>query len=95
MEEMLAPKPHDFEKLHLPTNAAFDWCGAGNDDYLALETSIKPGMFCLRWVADLVWSDLWSQITNALVWYLFESCLCKGLSDLNPFDQKYNWRSSS
>ena len=46
-------------------------------------------------VADLVWSYLWSQITNALVWYLFESCLCEGLSDLSPFDQKYNWRSSS
>jgi len=51
---MLACKPHDFEKLHLPTNAAFDWCGAGNVDYLALETSIRPGMFCLRCVADLV-----------------------------------------
>ena len=46
-------------------------------------------------VADLVWSDLWSQITNALVWYLFESCFCEGLSDLSLFDQKYIWRSSS
>ena len=46
-------------------------------------------------VADLVWSDWWSQITNALVWYLSESCLCEGLSDLSPFNQKYNWRSSS
>ena len=26
----LARKPHDFEKLRLPTNAAFDWCGAGS-----------------------------------------------------------------
>ena len=51
---MLAPEPHDFEKLHSPSNVAFDWCGAGNVDYLALETSIKPGMFCLRCVADLV-----------------------------------------
>ena len=40
----LACKPHDFEKLHSPTNAASDWCGAGSVDYLALETSIKPGM---------------------------------------------------
>ena len=45
---MLARKPHDFEKLRSPTNAAFDWCGAGIVDYLALEISIKPGMFCLR-----------------------------------------------
>ena len=47
-EETLAHKPHDFEKLGSPTNAAFDWCGAGSVDYLALEISIKPGMFCLR-----------------------------------------------
>ena len=45
-------------------------------------------------VTDLVWYYLWSQITNALVWYLFESCLCEGLSGLSLFDQKYNWRSS-
>ena len=94
-EETLARKPHDFEKLRSPTNAAFDWCGAGSVDYLALETSIKPGMFRLRCVADLIRSDLWSQIANALVWYLFESCLCEGLSGLSPFDQKYNWTSSS
>ena len=43
-KEMLARKPHDFEKLRSPTNAASDWCGAGSVDYLALETSIKPGM---------------------------------------------------
>ena len=43
-EKTLACKPHDFEKLHSPTNAASDWCGAGSVDYLALETSIKPGM---------------------------------------------------
>ena len=53
---MLAPEPHDFEKLHSPSNVAFDWCGAGNVDYLALETSIKPGMFCLQCVTDLVLS---------------------------------------
>ena len=42
------PQPHDFEKLRSPTNAAPDWCGAGGVDYLALETSIKPGILCLR-----------------------------------------------
>ena len=47
-------KPRDFEKLRSPTNAAFDWCDAGGVDYLALETSIKAGMFCLRCVVDLV-----------------------------------------
>ena len=51
---MLAPKPHNFEKLHSPSNAVFAWCGGGNVDYLALETSIKPGMFWLRCVTDLV-----------------------------------------
>ena len=29
---MLARKPHDFEKLLSPTNAASDWCGAGSVD---------------------------------------------------------------
>ena len=32
VKETLARKPHDFEKLRLPTNAAFDWCGAGSVD---------------------------------------------------------------
>ena len=41
-------------------------------------------------VADLVSFDLWSQITNALDWCLFESCLCQGSKY-----SKYNWRSSS
>ena len=27
-KETLARKPHDFEKLRTPKNAAFDWCGA-------------------------------------------------------------------
>ena len=66
-KEPLARKPHDFEKLRSPTNAASDWRGAGGVDYLALETSIKPGMLCFRASrTDLVSSDLWSQITNAL-----------------------------
>ena len=29
---MVARKPHDFEKLCSPANAAFDWCGAGSVD---------------------------------------------------------------
>ena len=31
-KETLARKPHYFEKLRSPTNAAFDWCGAGSVD---------------------------------------------------------------
>ena len=42
--EPLARKPHDFEKPRSPTNAASDWSDAGSVDYLAFETSIKPGM---------------------------------------------------
>ena len=53
-KETLARKPHDFEKPRSPTNAASDWCGAGSADCLALETSIKPGMLCLR--ASQIWS---------------------------------------
>ena len=45
---MLARKPHDFEKLRSPTNAASDWCSVGSVDYFALETSIKLGMLCFR-----------------------------------------------
>ena len=55
-KEPLARKPHDFEKLRSPTNAASDWCGASSVDCLALETSIKPGMLCLR--ASQIWSHL-------------------------------------
>ena len=55
-KETLARKPHEFEKLRSPTNAASDWCGAGSVDYLALETSIKPGILCL--LALQIWSHL-------------------------------------
>ena len=58
------------QKLRSPTNAASDWRAAGSVDYFALETSIKPSMFCLR--ASQIWSDfsicgrrlqmLWSDI---------------------------------
>ena len=63
MKETLAHKPHDFEKLRSPTNAASDQCGAGSVDYLALETSIKPGMLCLR--ASQIWFHLicgWTDV---------------------------------
>ena len=56
MKEPLVRKPHDFEKLRSPTNAASDWRGAGSIDYLSLETSIKPGMLCFR--ASQIWSHL-------------------------------------
>ena len=55
-KEPLARKPHDFEKLCSPTNAASDWRGAGSVDYLAFEKSIKPGMLCFR--ASQIWSHL-------------------------------------
>ena len=65
-KEPLARKPHDFEKLRSPTNAASDWCGAGGVDYLALETSIKPGMLCLR--APQIWSYLICGRRLQLLW---------------------------
>ena len=74
-KETLARKPHDFEKLRSPTNAVSDWCGAGSVDYLALETSIKPGMFCLR--ASQIWSDLICGRTLQMLWsdiYLNHVC---------------------
>ena len=55
-KEPLAHKPHDFEKLRSPTNAASDWRGAGSVDYLAFETSIKPGILCF--CAPQIWSHL-------------------------------------
>ena len=45
MKEPLARKPHDFEKLRSPMNAASDWRGASSVDYLAFETSIKHVCF--------------------------------------------------
>ena len=74
-KETLAHKPHDFEKLRSPTNAAFDCCGTGSVDYLALETSIKPGMFCLR--ASQIWSDLICGRRLQMLWsdiYLNHVC---------------------
>ena len=56
MKETFVCKPHEFEKVLSPTSAASDWHGAGSVDYLALETSIKPGMLCLH--ASQIWSHL-------------------------------------
>ena len=65
MKETFARKPHDFEKLRSPTNEASDWRGAGSVDYLALNINqIRYALFTC--VTDLVSSDLWSQIANAL-----------------------------
>ena len=65
MKEPLARKPHDFEKLRSPTNAASDWRGDGSVDYLALETSIKPGILCLR--ASQIWFHLKSSSSANLI----------------------------
>ena len=64
--ETLARKPHDFEKLRSPTNATSDWCSAGSVDYLALKTSIKRGMLCLR--ASQIWSYLICGRRLQLLW---------------------------
>ena len=55
-----------FEKLRSWANAASDWCGAGSVDYLALETSIKPGMLCL--LASQSWSYLICGCKLQLLW---------------------------
>ena len=75
MKEPLACKPHDFEKLRSPTNAASDWRGAGSVDYLSLETSIKPGMLCFR--ASQIWSHLICGRRLQMLWtdiYLNRVC---------------------
>ena len=54
--ERLQANPTILKKLRSPTNAASDWWGPGSVDYLALETSIKLGMLCLR--APQIWSHL-------------------------------------
>ena len=75
MKEPLARKPHDFEKLRSPMNAAPDWRGAGSVHYLALETSIKPGMLCLR--ASQIWFHLISGCRLQMLWtdvYLNRVC---------------------
>ena len=66
MKETHPRKPHGFEKLRSPTNAASHWHGAGSVDYLALETSIKPGMLCLH--ASQIWSHLICGCRLQMLW---------------------------
>ena len=89
MKEPLARKPHDFEKLRSPTNAASDWRGAGSVDYLAIETSIKPGILCLR--ASQIWFVVADYKCFGLmfIWIVFVPRFIRSKSS------KYNWRSSS
>ena len=75
MKETLARKPHDFEKLRSPTNAASDWRGAGSVDYLVHEKSIKPGILCLR--ASHIWFHLICGRRLQMLWtdvYLNRVC---------------------
>ena len=51
--------------------------GRGEKETLACKATILQSFWLVR-----CW---WWQIKNALEWYLFESCLCQGLSDLSPF----------
>jgi len=56
-------------------NAASDWCGASSVDCLALETSIKLGMLCLR--ASQIWSHLICGCRLRMLWtdiYLNRVC---------------------
>ena len=65
-KETIVCKPHDFEKLRLPTNAASDWWGAGSVGEIAINTSIKPGKFCLR--TSQIWSDLICSRRLQILW---------------------------
>ena len=88
-KETLARKPHDFEKLRSPTNAASDWCGTCSVDYLALETSIKPGMLCLQ--ASQIWSHLicGRRLQMLWTWIVFVQRFMRSESS------KSIWKSSS
>ena len=68
----LPGKPHDFEKLRsqLPIGAVLVVL-----IYLALETSIKPGMLCLR--EPQIWSYLICCRRLQLLWTDIESCFAK------------------
>ena len=84
MKEPLARKPHDFDKLRSPTNAAFDWRGAGSVDYLALETSIKPGMLCLR--ASQIWFHLIGGHRLQMLWTdVYLNCVCVKVYKIKVF----------
>ena len=77
-------EPHDFEKLCSPTNAASDWCGASSVDYLALETSIKPGMLCLR--ASQIWSHLICGRRLQMLWTdIYWNRVCAKVYEIRVF----------
>ena len=59
-----------------PRTQPSDWCGASSVDCLALETSIKPGMLCLR--ASQIWSHLICGRRLQMLWtdiYLNRVCV--------------------
>ena len=87
-KEALAHKPHDFEKLRSPTNAASDWCSASSVDYLALETAIKAGMLCLRV------SQTWSHVICGRRLQIFIRIVFVPRF-MRSESLKYIWRSSS
>ena len=83
-KEPLARKPHDFEKLRSPTNAASDWRGAGSVDYLAFETSIKPGMLCFR--ASQIWSHLICGRRLQMLWTdIYWNGVCAKVYEIRVF----------
>ena len=93
-KETLARKPHGFEKLRSPTNAASDWHGSGSVDYyvLTLETSIKPGMLCLR--ASQIWFHLICGRRLQMLWNdVYLNRVLRRF--IRSKSSKYNWRSSS
>ena len=77
MKEPLARKPHDFE--------ASDWHGSGSVDYyvLALETSIKPGMLCLR--ASQIWFHLICGRRLQMLWTDDWNCVCAKVYEIRVF----------
>ena len=88
MKEPLARKPHDFEKLRSPTNAASDWRG----DYFAFETSIKPGMLCFR--ASQIWFHLICGRRLQMLWNdVYLNRVLRRF--IRSKSSKYNWRSST
>ena len=92
MKEPLARKPHDFEKLRSPMNAASDWRSVGSVDYLAFETSIKPGMLCFR--VSQIWSHLICGRRLQMLWTdIYWNRVCAKF--MRSESSKYNWRSSS
>ena len=61
MKEPLARKPHDFEKLRSPTNAASDWRSAGSVDYL-VTSQIWSRLICGRRL-QMLWTDIyWNRV---------------------------------